>query len=452
MVSGKRILIIGAGPSGMSVLYHFKKMKEAGKSVPEIVCYEKQAEWGGLWNYSWQTGIDGDGEPVHGSMYKFLWSNGPKEASLEFPDYTFEEHFGKAIPSFPPREVLFDYLKGRWNKANLGPMVTFRHSIKNVKFDEESNNFVVSVKDLDNDVTLPDQRFDFVINASGHFSVPNVPKFQGLETFPGRILHAHDFRHAVEFQNKRILIIGASYSAEDISLQCVKYGAKSVICSYRTSAMGFKWPHNISERPLLTKVDNGTATFKDDSTAEVDAIIFATGYLNHYPWMEDSLRMNSPNTLYPPNLYKGTLWTKAGNDKLLYVGIQDQYYTYTMFDAQARWAVKYIIGDIVLPKRIKMEEDMEKWIAKRKALKNCHDDIDFQTDFVQDLADESDYGHNLDIGYLFHAWEHDKDENIVTYRDKSFTSKYTGTKSPIHHTKWFEALDDSMECYLNVKN
>ena len=44
-------------------------------------------------------------------MYHNLWSNGPKEC-LEFPDYTFDEHFGKPIPSFPPREVLYDYLKG----------------------------------------------------------------------------------------------------------------------------------------------------------------------------------------------------------------------------------------------------------------------------------------------------------------------------------------------------
>ena len=57
-------------------------------------------------------GTDALGEPVHGSMYRYLWSNGPKEA-LEFPDYTFEKHYKRAIPSFPPREVLFDYLKGK---------------------------------------------------------------------------------------------------------------------------------------------------------------------------------------------------------------------------------------------------------------------------------------------------------------------------------------------------
>ena len=77
---------------------------------------------GGLWNYSWRTGTDDSGEPVHGSMYRcrssnrirssirnilltrYLWSNGPKEC-LEFPYYTFEEHYGKAIPSFPPRSL-----------------------------------------------------------------------------------------------------------------------------------------------------------------------------------------------------------------------------------------------------------------------------------------------------------------------------------------------------------
>ncbi|XP_022778105.1 dimethylaniline monooxygenase [N-oxide-forming] 1-like, partial [Stylophora pistillata] len=110
MSKEKRVCVIGAGPSGMSVLYHFNKLKEQGKEIPDIVCFDKQSDWGGLWKYSWETGINQFGEPVHGSMYRGLWSNGPKEA-LEYPDYTFEDHFKKAIPSFQPREVLYDYLK-----------------------------------------------------------------------------------------------------------------------------------------------------------------------------------------------------------------------------------------------------------------------------------------------------------------------------------------------------
>ena len=45
-------------------------------------------------------------------MYRYLWSNGPKEC-LEFADYSFDEHFGSPIPSFPPREVLYNYIIGR---------------------------------------------------------------------------------------------------------------------------------------------------------------------------------------------------------------------------------------------------------------------------------------------------------------------------------------------------
>ena len=56
-------------------------------------------------------GTDSYGEPCHNGMYKYLWINGPKEC-FEYPDYTFEKHFGKAIPSYPPRPVMRDYLEG----------------------------------------------------------------------------------------------------------------------------------------------------------------------------------------------------------------------------------------------------------------------------------------------------------------------------------------------------
>ena len=79
-MSGKRVCIIGAGPSGTAALRSFQSAEAKGIQIPEVVCFEKQSDWGGLWNYSWRTGIDENGENVHGSMYRYLWSNGPKEA------------------------------------------------------------------------------------------------------------------------------------------------------------------------------------------------------------------------------------------------------------------------------------------------------------------------------------------------------------------------------------
>ena len=40
-----------------------------------------------------------------------------------------------------------------------------------------------------------------------------------------------------------------------------------------------------------------------------------------------------------------------------------------------------------------------------------------------DLAAGCDYGYDLDVGEIFHSWEHDKDADILSYRDKSFASK-----------------------------
>lgn len=57
-------------------------------------------------------------------MYRYLWSNGPKEG-LEFADYSFEEHFGKQIASYPPRAVLFDYIEGREKKAGVRDWIRF---------------------------------------------------------------------------------------------------------------------------------------------------------------------------------------------------------------------------------------------------------------------------------------------------------------------------------------
>ena len=51
-----RVCLIGAGPSGCSTLFNFVELEKKGVKIPEIVCYEKQDDWGGLWNYSWRTG------------------------------------------------------------------------------------------------------------------------------------------------------------------------------------------------------------------------------------------------------------------------------------------------------------------------------------------------------------------------------------------------------------
>jgi trimethylamine monooxygenase len=443
----KRVAVIGAGPSGLAQLRAFQSAAQKGAEIPEVVCFEKQDNWGGLWNYSWRTGVDEYGEPVHGSMYRYLWSNGPKEG-LEFADYSFEEHFGKQIGSYPPRAVLFDYIEGRVNKANVRPWIRFRTPVRMVTFDDATQKFTVTVHDLTKDHTYSEV-FDDVVVASGHFSTPNVPEFPGFSTFNGRILHAHDFRDAREFAGKDILLVGTSYSAEDIGSQCWKYGCKSVTVSHRTAPMGYDWPDNWKEVPLLTRVDGNTATFKDGSTTHVDAIILCTGYLHHFPFLPDGLRLRTKNRLATADLYKGVAWVK--NPKLFYLGMQDQWYTFNMFDAQAWYVRDVIMGRLAVPaSEAERAADVVVRVAAEDQLADGYAAIAYQGAYVQELIDLTDYP-SFDIpgsNAAFYAWKKHKVKNIMTFRDNAYASVMTGTMAPLHHTPWKEALEDSMESYL----
>ncbi len=443
---GKRVAVIGAGPSGLAQLRAFQSAKEKGADVPEVVCFERQSNWGGIWNYTWRTGTDEYGEPVHCSMYRYLWSNGPKEC-LEFADYTFEEHFGRPIASYPPRAVLWDYIKGRVEKAGVREQIRFSTSVRRVEYNEDQQNFSVTVHNLTED-RMYTEDFDNVVVATGHFSTPNVPKFDGLETFNGRVMHAHDFRDALEFKDKDILIIGTSYSAEDIGSQCYKYGARTITVSHRTAPMSFHWPDNWEEVPLLTRVDKNTCHFKDGSSKEIDAIIMCTGYLHHFPFLPDGLRLQTDNRLWPLNLYKGVFW--EDNPRLMYLGMQDQFYTFNMFDAQAWYARDYIMGRIDLPDLETMRQHSQVWRDREEKLEDDEQMIWFQGDYVQELIDETDYP-SFDVegvNKTFMEWEHHKHENIMTFRDNSYPSLMTGNPQPAHHTTWLKAMDDSMESYL----
>lgn len=443
-----RVAVIGAGPSGLAQLRAFQSAKQKGAEIPEIVCFETQNDWGGLWNYTWRTGLDQHGEPVHCSMYRYLWSNGPKEG-LEFADYTFEEHFGKNIASYPPRAVLHDYIIGRVEKAGIRDLIRFRNPVRRVEYDASSGKFRVVAQDIPSDKET-DEMFDHVVVASGHFSTPNVPEFPGFDTFNGRILHAHDFRDAREFTGKDILIIGTSYSAEDIGSQCWKYGCKSVTVSHRTAPMGYDWPDTWKEVPLLERVDKQTAYFKDGSSKRVDAILLCTGYLHHFPFMEDRLTLRTTNRLATADLYKGVVW--VGNPKLFYLGMQDQWYTFNMFDAQAWYARDIMLGRISVPSKEARAADVAARVENEDAIEDDYGAIRYQGDYVRELMAETDYP-EFDVelsNEAFFQWKKHKKQNIMNFRDNGYVSPMTGVKAPPHHTKWVDALDDTYESYLKV--
>jgi trimethylamine monooxygenase len=108
---------------------------------------------------------------------------------------------------------------------------------------------------------------------------------------------------------------------------------------------------------------------------------------------------------------------------------------------------------IKLPSNNDIEKNINKWVSEEEKLEDPIQMIDFQTEYTKDLHTASDYP-EIDFELIrehFKNWEHHKEEDIMTYRNNSFSSAVTGTVAPIHHTTWAEAMDDSMKTFMESK-
>ena len=175
-----------------------------------------------------------------------------------------------------------------------------------------------------------------------------------------------------------------------------------------------------------------------------------TGYKHHFPFLPDDLRLKTANRLATADLYKGVVWVHQ--PRLFYLGMQDQWYTFNMFDAQAWYVRDIIMGRILLPSGEVMANDPKERELAEDALEDDYARIRYQGDYVRELIMDTDYP-SFDVDAAnesFFQWKKHKKKGIMSFRDHGYISPMTGTLAPAHHTPWVDALDDSMGVYLRT--
>ena len=284
------------------------------------------------------------------------------------------------------------------------------------------------------------------------FATAFYPDIPGIEKFKGRVLHSKQVKHLTEFKGQRILVVGSFLSAEDLAVMLVKFGAESVIVAYKYSPLGSKWPKGIEERHLAVKVDEKTAYFQDGTNAEVDVVMFCTGYKLEFPFMSEELTLKTDMLLYLENLYKGVLWLKGGHNKLMYIGMQDNFFNFFTFECQAIWACKHIMGALQLPSREELYADSMLWVGKAREASKNHNYIEkseFITEYFRHMVETVGYSTAvLKLQKVFEQHIENAIEDICTYRDKQFDCIYTGHTCPAPKIRWMDNFDDSMESFI----
>lgn len=189
----KRVAIIGAGCSGLSAI---KCCLDEGL---EPVCFERESDIGGLWNYTDKAKLG------KGSVYKSCVINTSKEM-MAFSDFPPPKDF----PTFLPHKYVLEYFKLYAKRFNLLNHIMFNTNVKNITPSKDyslTGRWVVTTSCQKSGVTTSDV-FDGVLICSGHHTYPYQPQFDGLEKFQGKKLHSHSYRTPHEFTDKKVLVVG----------------------------------------------------------------------------------------------------------------------------------------------------------------------------------------------------------------------------------------------------
>ena len=140
--------------------------------------------------------------------------------------------FDSAIPRYPSRQQVVDYLEDYQKEFNINPI--FNTGAKSIKKEDE---YWVT------ETTGGILKSKYVIIATGPFGKPKPVHFKGMETFRGKILHSYEYKTGKDFKGQNVLVVGFGNSACEIAIDLYEQGAKP--------SMAVRSPVNIIPRDIL---------------------------------------------------------------------------------------------------------------------------------------------------------------------------------------------------------
>ena len=325
----QQIALIGAGPCGLAAARAFSRHGIAFQG------FEAHTDVGGLWN------IHNPRSTVYDSAH--LISSKRMTEFTEFP-------MDQSVADYPSHKELLPYFQAYARHFDLLRHFRFGTRVLKVEPLGDAPDTLWRVTSQGTDGAITQANYKGVVLANGTLAEPNAPQWPGQ--FSGELLHTSAYKHAQQFDGKRVLIVGAGNSGCDIAVDAVhhaqqvdisvrrgyyfvpKYvfgqpadtiGGKirlpralkqfidSTILKWFTGdpvRFGFPKPAyrmyeshpvvnslilyhighgDVKVRPDIERLDGHTVHFKDGTRQDYDLIMAATGYKLHYPFIDRAL-------------------------------------------------------------------------------------------------------------------------------------------------------------------
>nr|GMD71564.1 flavin-containing monooxygenase FMO GS-OX5-like isoform X1 [Ipomoea batatas] len=360
MAATLNVAVIGAGVAGLSAARQLKK------NGHRVIVYEKSDRLGGIWVYDPRVESDPlcrdpNREIIHGSLYKSLRTNLPRHL-MGFSDYPFRVAKNGHVNNFPGHAEVLKFLDEFAAEFELAGLIRFNTEVVRVEQVEGCRNgekWVVESRKT-SQLSSEEEVFDAVVVCNGHYTQPRLAEFPGMEKWPGKQSHSHNYRDPEPYRNLVVVLIGHSASAHDISRE-IALVAKEVHLSTRSKDVKlFKFDdyQNIWHHSKIDHVDeNGEVVFEDGESIHADAILHCTGFKYEFPFLNTNGVVNVDDNRVGP-LYKHVFPPELA-PRLSFIGIPYRVIVFQMLELQAKWIAQVLSGNALLPSREEMLADVE---------------------------------------------------------------------------------------------
>jgi len=231
------VLIIGGSHSGLSVGARFER-----KGISYLIV-EKNSKPGDMWR----------------GRYEPLALHTPT-AINQLPYIPLPEHWSL----FTPKDQWADWLDCYATLMNLN----FQGDTEALgcTFDEQARVWNVDLRMPDGSTRTMHPKH-VVLAVGGVGGRPRIPEIEGLKDFRGDVMHSSKFKDGRPYVGKRVMVVGSSTTAHDISLDLAQRGADTTMAQRGATCVV-----NISE------VINFGADYRRVSTEEADFLRSAVPY------------------------------------------------------------------------------------------------------------------------------------------------------------------------------
>jgi cation diffusion facilitator CzcD-associated flavoprotein CzcO len=185
------VLVVGAGISGIGAAYHLQQQCPDKR----YIVLESQNDFGGTWRTHTYPGIRSDSD-----LYTF--------------GYRFKPWTGKPIAT--AQEIL-DYLSEVIDDNDLARNIRYGHDIATARWSGDDRRWTVQ-----GTRTATGEQFtitaSFLYMCQGYYrhSQGYTPTWPGMDRFRGTIVHPQTWPDGLDYQGKRVIVIGSGATAATI--------------------------------------------------------------------------------------------------------------------------------------------------------------------------------------------------------------------------------------------